>query len=72
MSNQTKVSSATEKQSIFLLQQRIQELRQRMQAAFVERGGIDEVVLTLSMELDGVLNEYQRMRLVGKSAMKQL
>ena len=39
---------------------RIEMLRQRLQWLYNERGRTDEAVLRASMELDEVINQYQR------------
>ncbi len=43
------------------LESQIEVLRMRMQNLWRERGYIDEAVLRISMELDQLLNEYQRL-----------
>jgi hypothetical protein len=43
------------------LNNRIEEVRMKMQNLWDERGYTDETVLKISIELDNLLNEYQRL-----------
>lgn len=47
--------------SIDQLEKRIKTVRKKMQNLWNERGYTDEAVLTASIELDELLNEYQQM-----------
>lgn len=48
--------------SISHLEKRIKAVRIKMQNLWDERGFTDEAVLITSIELDELLNEYQRLR----------
>jgi hypothetical protein len=48
--------------SINHLEKRIKTVRIKMQDLWNERGYTDEAVLTTSIELDKLLNKYQRLR----------
>jgi hypothetical protein len=47
--------------AIFKLENKIEAVRLRMQELWNERGYTDDAVLITSIELDNLLNEYQRL-----------
>ncbi|TCL62011.1 Spo0E like sporulation regulatory protein [Hydrogenispora ethanolica] len=47
---------------VSILEQRIAFLRDKLQRLYTERGGTDEDVLAVSVELDEALNEYEKLK----------
>lgn len=54
------MSSNTDSVSLRLLEEQIKTARQRMQRLWNEKGCTDAQVLTASIEVDRLINEYHR------------